>query len=182
MHQASGHNTALNKKIMARAYTKIGDVFSVKISDYDKKYFQLIAFDLMQLNSDVIRAFKKVYSIDASPDVSEIVNGEVEFYAHCVTKLGVKMNLWEKVGNIADVGETSHIVFRGSSDYGSKPGEQVKISHSWHIWRINDKDFTKVGKLKGEHRKAEIGVVVNPFDIIDRLKTGEYKFFYPSFE
>ena len=67
---------------MARANTKIGDVFSVKIDNHSKKYFQYIISDLTQLNSDVIRAFKKVYLIDTNPDLSEIVNGEVEFYAH----------------------------------------------------------------------------------------------------
>lgn len=44
---------------MVRVVTKVGDVFSVKLDNEMKKYFQLIAFDLTQLNSDVIRAFKK---------------------------------------------------------------------------------------------------------------------------
>ena len=48
---------------MVRVVTKVGDVFSVKLDNEVKKYFQLIAFDLTQLNSDVIRAFKKVYPI-----------------------------------------------------------------------------------------------------------------------
>ena len=39
---------------MVRVVTKIGDVFSVKLDNEVKKYFQLIAFDLTQLNSDVI--------------------------------------------------------------------------------------------------------------------------------
>ncbi len=167
---------------MTKANTKIGDVFSVKIDDSSKKYFQYIISDLTQLNSDVIRAFKKVYPINTNPDLSAIVNGEVEFYAHCVTKLGLKMNLWEKVGNIDDVGKTDHILFRGSSDSGSKSGEQIKISHKWYVWKINDNDFTRVGTLEGENRKAEIGLVVNPYDVIDRLKTGKYDFFYPDFE
>lgn len=65
---------------MTRTNTKIGDVFSVRIDDNRKKYFQLIAFDLTQLNSDVIRAFAKVYPIDAVPDISEIISDEVGFY------------------------------------------------------------------------------------------------------
>ncbi|MFH4275952.1 hypothetical protein WAJ11_20270, partial [Acinetobacter baumannii] len=84
---------------MKRKNTKIGDIFVVKVDNDKKKYFQLIAFDLTQLNSDVIRSFKKVYPLEADIDLLEIVNGEVEFYAHCVTKFGLKMNLWEKVGN-----------------------------------------------------------------------------------
>ena len=167
---------------MARISTKIGDVFSVKVDENNKKYFQLIAFDLTQLNSDVIRAFKKVYPIDITPDLSEIVDGEIEFYAHCVTKWGVKMNLWNKVGNISEVGNISHILFRDTNDYGSKPGEQIKISNNWHVWKINDNDFTWVGKLKGENRKAEIGIVISPDSIVHRMQTGKYDFVYPDFE
>ncbi len=168
---------------MARVYTKIGDVFSVKIDESSKKYFQLIAFDLTQLNSDVIRAFKKVYPINTNPDLSEIVNGEVEFYAHCVTKWGVKLGYWEKVGHIKEVGELNHILFRDTNDYGCKVGEEpIKVSHNWYVWRINDKDFTSVGKLTGENRKAEIGIVINPASIVHRIRTGKYDGFYPDFE
>ena len=109
---------------MARVSTKIGDIFSVKIDANSKKYFQLIAFDLTQLNSDVIRTFKKIYSIDENPDISEIINGEVEFYVHCITKSGVKMNLWEKVGNTVDIGSLNHVLFRGTNDYGKWIGEE----------------------------------------------------------
>ena len=166
-----------------RIRTKIGDVFSVKVSESGIKYFQLIAFDLTQLNSDVIRAFKKVYTLDEHPTLSEIVNGEVEFYAHCITNLGLKLSLWEKVGSIADVGDTSHILFRYSSDGALKLGEEpVKISYRWRVWHINDKTFTDVGKLEGENRKAEIGLVVSPWDIVDRIKTGKYNFWHPDFE
>jgi len=167
---------------MARVNTKIGDLFSVKIDDSNKKYFQLIAFDLTQLNSDVIRAFKEVYPITAIPEMSEIVNGEVEFYAHCVTKSGVKLGYWEKFGNTLNIGNTTNIVFRDTNDCGSKPGEQIKVSNKWYIWRINDEKFTRVGKLEGENRKAEIGVVISPDRIVHRIKTGKYDFVYPDFE
>lgn len=167
---------------MTRISTKVGDIFSVKLDDCHIKYFQLIAFDLTQLNSDVIRTFKKTYPIGATPDLSEIVNVEVEFYAHCITKLGLKMNLWERIGNNAEIGSTRDILFRDTNDYGSKPGEQLKVSPKWYVWRIGDADFTLIGKLEGENIKAEIGIVVNPYDIVDRIKTGKYNFFYPGYE
>lgn len=168
---------------MARSNTQIGDVFLVKIDDSSKKYFQYVISDLTQLNSDVIRAFKKVYSINANPDLSEIVNDEVEFYTHCVTKLGLKMNLWEKVGNIREVGNTTEILFRDTNDYGSKVGEEpIRISRNWYVWRINDKDFTRVGKLEGENRNAYTGIVMNPLGIIELLKGNKYPINYPDFE
>jgi hypothetical protein len=165
-----------------RVVTKIGDVFSVKIDENSKKYFQLIAFDLTQLNSDVIRAFKKAYPIRTNPDLSEIVIGEVEFYAHCVTKWGVKMGIWEKAGNISTVGELSHILFRNTNDYGCKEGEEpIRISHNWYVWNINEK-FRDVGILTGENQKAEIGIVMDAESIVYRMHTGEYDFkFYPGY-
>ena len=168
---------------MVRVVTKAGNVFSVKLDNEVKKYFQLIAFDLTQLNSDVIRAFKKVYPIHATPTLLDIVNDDVDFYAHCVTKFGIRMHLWDKVGNISDVGELSKILFRGTNDYGAKVGgENIKVSHNWFVWHINDDEFTYVGNLEGENRKAEIGVVMPPLAIVERIKTGKYNFVYPEFE
>jgi hypothetical protein len=168
---------------MSRSNTKIGDVFSVKIDDNNVKYFQYIISDLTQLNSDVIRAFKKAYPLSANPDLSEIVKDKVAFYAHCVTKLGLKMLLWESVGNISEIGNTTDILFRDSNDYGAKLGEEpIKISQNWYVWRINDLDFTFVGKLEGENRRSYIGLVINPLGIIELLKGNKYPVNYPGFE
>lgn len=167
---------------MGRANTKIGDVFSVKIDDINRKYFQYIARDLTQLNSDVIRVFKKVYHENNTLDLNDIVSGEVEFYAHCITKLGLKMGYWEYVGNISNTGSLENILFRDTNDYGSKPGDQIKLSNNWYVWKINDKDFTRVGKLLGNNRNAEIGIVISPDSIVNRMITGEYNFIYPKFE
>jgi hypothetical protein len=166
-----------------RVVTKIGDIFAVKVSDKAKKYFQLIAFDLTQLNSDVIRAFKTRYPIDTDPSPTEIISDDVEFYAHCVTKWGVKLGYWEKIGRSDEVGPLDQILFRDTNDYGHKEGEEpVRISNRWYVWHIGDRDFTRVGKLDGENRKAEIGVVLSPKNILNRIKTGKYLGFYPGFE
>lgn len=167
---------------MARIQTKTGDVFEVKVDDFRKKYFQYTINDLTQLNSDVIRVFKKIYSIDQKPELAEIVDEEIEFYAHCVTKIGVKMGLWNRVGNIDDVGKPKDVLFRISGDAGCKPGEFVSVSEDWYVWRVNDKMTKKIGKLLGENRNAEIGLVYNPANIVHRIKTGVYNSIYPGFE
>jgi hypothetical protein len=166
-----------------RVVTNIGDIFSIRVNDHKMKYFQLIALDITQLNSDVIRSFRKEYEIGAAIDLDQVVKGEVEFYAHCVTKWGVKMGYWEKVGKSNDVGEIDHILFRGTSDYGHKEGQEpIRVSNRWYIWHIGDAAFTRVGKLEGENRKAEIGVVMDPESIVHRMKTGLYDGYYPDFE
>jgi len=156
--------------------TKIGDVFSVKINDSCKKYLQYIISDLTQLNSDVIRAFKKEYPLDSNPDLKEVVKGEVQFYAHCVTKWGIKLGFWEKTGNVPDVGKMGHVLFRDSSDDGNT---KIKFSDNWWLWKINE-DQRFVGKLYGENRKAEIGSVIPPNGIIYRMAHGKYDFVYPQ--
>lgn len=165
---------------MVRVVTKIGDIFCVKLDDNTKQYFQYIANDLTQLNSDVIRAFKKKYPIDEKPNLAEIVKDEVAFYAHCVTNLGVKLGVWEKVGKVPFDGEVT-VLFRDTNDHGHKLGEEpVKISNNWYIWKINE-EFRRVGKLEGDNQKAEIGMVINPLSIAHRLRTGEYDFVYPGY-
>ena len=56
---------------MIRSNTKLGDIFCVKIDENNKKYFQYIANDLTQLNSDVIRAFKRIISNSSGLSVIE---------------------------------------------------------------------------------------------------------------
>jgi hypothetical protein len=158
-----------------RVRTRIGDVFSVPLDGSSKKYFQYIANDLTQLNSDVIRAFKKTYPLNATADLLEVVRDDVDFYAHVVVKWGIEMNLWEKIGN-EPYSETPDVVFRISKDQGM----QVKTSCDWRVWKINEK-FQAVGRLVGEYQKAEIGLVVTPRNVVRRMRTGEYGFAYPGY-
>jgi hypothetical protein len=167
---------------MTRLILKMGDIFSVIIDNSTKKYFQYVANDLTQLNSNVIRAFKMTCRISENPELSEIIENEIDFYAHCFVRLGVKMDLWQKVGNIKDVGVVD-VFFRGTNDYGHKLGEEpIKVSSNWYVWKINDEKFTAIGKLEGKFQKAEIGMVFSPASIVFRIKNGEYNLnFYPKF-
>lgn len=164
--------------------TKIrrGDIFSVDVGDNRVKYFQYVDNDLTLLNSDVIRAFKKPYSLDSETDLSEVAAGESEFHAHCVVKWGIKLGFWKKVGIAPVVGKVE-VLFRDTNDYGHKVGEEpVRVSNNWYVWKINE-DFLRVGKLAGENRKAEIGLVINPESIIHRIQTGRYDLVaYPDYQ
>ncbi|MBI5326539.1 MAG: hypothetical protein HZB41_14910 [Ignavibacteriae bacterium] len=163
---------------MKRLRTQIGDIFSVKIDEHHKKYFQYIINDLTQLNSDVIRAFKCAYNINDKPELWDLIKNEVDFYAHCVTDIGIKYGYWEKVGNKAEVGKINHILFRSSRDSGNPA---IKVSHNWWVWKINEEQ-KYLGKLRDKYISAEIGIVVTPEDIVTRLRTGKYDFVYPDFE
>jgi hypothetical protein len=161
---------------MAKIRIKNGDMFSAVIDENNKKYFQYVANDLTQLNSAVIRVFKKYYSVNEKPDLNKIINDEIDFYAHVVLGLGIKLKYWNKVGNVTDVGKVD-VLFRDSSDYGNP---NVKISNNWWIWRINE-PMKSVGKLKGTNQRAELGLVISPDSIVHRMRTGKHDFVYPGY-
>lgn len=162
-----------------RIITKIGDVFVVPISETTQKYMQYIANDLYQLNSSVIRAFKESYPLDSTPDLEEVVSGEVDFFAHVSLRGGIEDGLWQKIEKASLTGNVNPL-FRGSMDSGKGPG--IEYSSKWYIWRLQDENPTHVGELTGENRQADIGVVVRSKDIPHRMKTGEYLFKYPKFK
>ena len=87
-----------------RIVTRIGDIFCTEIDGEYKCYFQYIEKDLSQLNSSVIRAFKRRYPIDATPIIEEIVNDDILFYAHTVLRAGIDYNAWYKVGKYKELG------------------------------------------------------------------------------
>jgi hypothetical protein len=153
-----------------------GDVFSVKFEDGTVKYFQYVADDTTQLNSSVIRAFKHRYRADEVVDIKKIVKGEVEFFAHVFLRVGLKLGYWDKVGHASEVGKVD-VWFRDSEDYGNP---EVKRSEKWYVWKINE-PFMDIGKLEGKYRDAEIGVVVAPENIVQRIRTGKYSFKYPGY-
>lgn len=152
--------------------TKIGDVFEVIISETEKRYMQYVVSDITNLNSDVIRVFKKKYSLTERPNIDNIVEDEVMFYAHCDSKQGIKMEFWTLYGNTNKVGNTDDIFFRITTDHG------VEVSYQWYIWRVNQK-YQYIGKLVGNQKKYDLGYVYTVKSILymiinDGAKYGNY--------
>jgi hypothetical protein len=153
---------------MERIVTKIGDLFSVELDETGVKFFQYITNDLTQLNSSVIRVFKTVYQKKEAPDWNEVVKGEVEFFTHTILRVGIKLEHWKKVGKSSDVGICS-IFFRDSDDMGNS---KITFSENWYVWKINQ-PMIRVGKLEGEYRKAELGLIFSSKNVVARIRNGE---------
>ncbi|MDC8098671.1 hypothetical protein [Chryseobacterium rhizosphaerae] len=166
-----------------RLKTKIGDIFSIPINENEKRYMQLIAYDLTQLNSDVVRIFKKKYSLQESPIVTKILQDDIYTYVHCSTDIGLKMDMWQKEENSHEIGDIESIIFRDTNDYGYNEGQDpIKISNNWSVWRINAKDFKYIGKLNGIYKNSYMGLVINPIGIVEIAKGNKYPPNYPDFE
>ena len=156
--------------------TKVGDVFEVKISDTQKKYMQYIASDLTQLNSDVVRGFAKKYKIEEKPTLEEIVFDKVEFYAHCDSRHGIRMEYWTLYGNSPDVGDVNEPIFRSTND-----DNRVVISYNWYIWHING-EFMHVRNDDPRLKKAYYGPVFAAKHIYERVIDGYMGGYDPQYE
>lgn len=158
-----------------RMTTKVGDVFVVTFDEGTKRYLQYVLSDLTQLNSDVVRVFKTVYSQTDEPSLEQVVADEVDFYAHCVTKWGLEAGVWNRIGNKPDFGKVD-VLFRSSGDVG----KDIKVSENWWVWKPNEQQQF-IGRLDEKFKRAELGSVVRPTDIVHRMKTGGYDFAYPGY-
>ena len=148
---------------------KIGDVFAVPLPNGTAGYVQYVADDASMLDSYVIRVFRGVYDLAGPPDIAEVVSLEVAFYAHVFLKVCVMHGFWKNIGN-APVPDRIEVLFRGCWDDGNP---DVRVSRRWYVWRINE-PFQEIGTLSPTYVKAEIGSVLPPQSIVERMVTGRY--------
>jgi len=154
----------------------VGDVFEVRMNDSTKRFFQYMANDETQLNSDVVRVFRKAYGMNESPDLLSVTKGDVDFHAHVFLGIGIKQQFWKKVGHEQPPSDVD-VLFRDTNDYGDP---DIKVSKNWYVWRVNG-PFKDVGELRPRYEEAEIGVVVPPDSLLYRMRNGQYDFVYPQY-
>ena len=125
---------------------------------------------MTQLNSSVIRVFKKHNPMDYEPDIEEIVKDDIHFCAHTILKLGILDNVWYKVGKSKNLGEPDKIMFRLFSE-----GDFSKMtkSYNWYVWQIN-KEHIRIGELTGKYKHYNLGWVFPYHSIICKIKTDKF--------
>ena len=152
-----------------RIVTKIGDIFSVTLDNGNLRFFQYVANDWTDLNSSVIRVFKKEYPKGYELNPEEVVSDNVDFYAHTILGMGVTDGDWQKVGKCEDVGDTENILFREVRKNAVDHNERI-----WKAWYIN-KEWNTIGKLTDDFRaKSDIGSVWVSSALVYRIKNGVY--------
>lgn len=158
--------------MVKRIIIKKGDILCTEVDGKFKVYFQYVANDLSQLNSDVLRIFKRRYPIGYKANMDEIVSDDVDFYTHVYgLRDAAREGKLYKVGKHPDVGDTENIWFRCFSE-----GDISKMtkSYRWYIWKINGPNI-RIGELTPEFRHIDIGEVY-PFKFIyDRIRTGKWQ-------
>ena len=153
-----------------RIVTRKGDVFCVEVDNKYKVYFQYIGNDIEQLNSSVIRVFKKHYGMEDMPSMEEIVQNEIYFHAHTVLKFGIECGAWYKVGKNADVGSEKDVHFRMFNELNYS---EMTKSYNWYIWTMNS-PYEFIGEMKEKYLNYDMGFVYPYIEIDERIKKGKY--------
>lgn len=157
---------------------EIGDVFEVPVSG-GKKYMQFIGDDWHQLNSSVIRVFKKIHSKDTVYDLSLLEDDEEEFCVHVVDiRQGEKENLWHKVANEEVVGADNKVFFKGSHDLGNP---EVKVSKDWYVWQFGEDGSQEVSQQDEILDHAYVELIMQPKRVYEMIENGgTYPGVYPK--
>lgn len=170
-----------------RGKSQLGDVFEVLLHDRRKVYLQYIGTDALQIKTHVIRVFKNRYSAESNPDIEEIVSDSVEFYAHVISvEFGIQDGTWQRIGNSKNLGDPRDAFFRDPGDSAVKRESGLwgmpEVSKTWYLWRLGDSEKVFVKQLIGKDTEADRGSAMWPAHIIERIETGRYSGFYPSYQ
>lgn len=133
-----------------------------------------VGMDSTQLHSQVVRAYSCTHISTEVAEIARMTARPPDFSAHVALPAGVKRGVFSRVGFVP-LREPCVTWFRQANDYGNGSA----TSSDWSVWCVG-KPMTRIKALSKEQRSYEIGLVVNPFDVIHRLKSGRYAFFYPE--
>jgi hypothetical protein len=157
-----------NKKIGAPLYvkTKEGDVFEVTDPNDGTVVGHLVFLmrDPAQLESDVVAVF--------GPSVPEAQTPPL-FVVHVFLKFGLRTGYWRKIKKHLALKNVQFPLFVSSWDYGyCPPGKEGK----WRTWRIGEPEM----ELTHWTTATELGVVLSPENVYERLREGHYSYVYPA--
>ena len=158
--------------------TKIGDVMVAQIDEMgNKRYLQYIGSDMLQLNADVVRVFKTIYLPDSNPSLDEIVADEIVFAVHCDSTYGIKLGLWDKIGNIENIKADNIYFLSVDQDTYSR-----EYSERWVVWQLGDTQRTFIGRLPEKYWNGNIGTVMPVELVFKYIKTGAVDICFPLFK
>lgn len=151
----------------------IGDVYAIQLPDNRVGFMQHLANDSSQLGSNVVCVFRVIQAQDSPVDLAQIVQADIEFYAHVLLKAGETLGIWNKVGR-ANKAHTSLPLWCKCID----SDRTIAESKNWKVWRTDGLLIPAVLDSR-DFLEAEIGIVFSPLNIQARLINGQYPKVYP---
>jgi hypothetical protein len=149
---------------------RIGDIYRARLSGGEYAFMQHSANDSTQLNSNVVFVMSEKYQ--ATQEVKQIEACE-GFFAHVFLKAGETLNIWERVGWREPAIVEIPVTWAKCRDEDLR----LEVSDNWRVWRTNEKMRAPLNQ--DELTRAELGIVINPTQIVERMERSAYSFKYP---
>ena len=145
-------------------HVKQGDIFEVKIKD-KKHFFRFIVRDLKCLSSDVIQCFDYSMDIGENINLAIIPTLNTLFYIHTVVSAGIKLKLWERVGNVPLQQDFEMPFFIKTFDTG------IEKSFQWYVGQPNqEKRF--IGELPESYGTYTYDAMYHPINVVKYIEMG----------
>lgn len=149
---------------------KLGDIVEIPLSNGRKAYGQYVFWDKNM--GPLLQIFDLIVVSNHTIDLEEIENAK-PLFPPVITGLfaAVKSGLWKVVGNLPIRGfEYPGFI---STFYDDKTGK----ARTWFLW--NGSESIRLGdRLPEKYKNMEYLVIWSPFDVADRIETGEYPYPY----
>jgi hypothetical protein len=152
---------------------RIGDIYRLRLTDGKFGYMQHLANDLSQLGSNVVLVLQRNYlpTEFVSFDHVHVRDG---FFVHVFLKAGETLGIWERIDNSRPVVEEPFPILWSNCSHRDL---QLDVSKNWHVWRTNEEMRAPVSQE--ELGNSEVGIVVNPTQIVQRIERSTYSFRHP---
>ncbi|MGD0505461.1 MAG: hypothetical protein ABSD02_22290 [Steroidobacteraceae bacterium] len=158
---------------MSALRRKLGDVYRISLTDGNFGFMQHVANDATQLGSAVVLVLRKTYPPSATfAFEKELVRDG--FFAHVFLKAGKILHIWEHFHWLQPVVQGPIPVIWAIC---SVKDMQLDTSRHWKLWRTNDEMHAP--SSQEELTNAELGLVISPPQIVQRIEHGAYLIRYP---
>jgi hypothetical protein len=147
---------------------QVGDIFAIPLSKNREAFGQYIYFD--RKFGPLITIFSLIIDNGKTADIKQILASK-PLFPPIITGLfaAIRIKLWEKVGH-AQVKNFKYPKF-----ISTLVAPKTKEATTWHLWDGNK--WTNIGnKVTKKYKKLEFLVVHSPYDIPNRIETGEKPF------
>jgi hypothetical protein len=147
---------------------KLGDVVEIPLSNGLKAYGQYVYLDKKM--GPLLQIYDRIVPEDIN--LEQIYNTK-PLFPPIITGLfaAVKNGLWKVVGNLPIRG----FKYPGyiSTFYDEKTGK----ASTWHLW--NGSEYIRIGDhLPEMYKNFEYLIIWSPYDVVERIETGEYPYPY----
>jgi hypothetical protein len=151
---------------------KIGDIYQVDLDDGNAAIIQHVGVDATQLGSAVVYVVPYLVRINGLIDYDASLKAGTGFFAHVFLKAGETLGVWRKV-------TWSNYLAREYQLWAicDQADRQCERPDSWVVWHSNQEMRPPVNR--NELGGSELGLVINPRQIVERIKIGKYSIFYP---